>query len=284
MPAKFIKGFSYREFEVKIAETGPGDFKAVGYERDQALVEEASGNSVEDVEFEIKERLKQRSGTYVGIEEAVSLFLKAFPEGFSDPFYKVWERDYKDKAAAFVADQFSEDRLESALERGQFEDVCMWTRQAISRTNLLSPFEMSALSECHKKERNREPFAEGVYQLLYGNDFGQALNHIVHILKPHNAAKWPVVTYLPYFRFPDRHMFLKPEVTKDCADRLGFELDYDATPNIETYNSLIELVSFIRHGIARLGPKDNIDIQSMIWVVGNEGYVAEAVNAREATC
>lgn len=35
------------------------------------------------------------------------------------------------------------------------------------------------------------------------------------------VATWPVATYLPYLWQLDRHNFLKPEVTKTFADRVG---------------------------------------------------------------
>ena len=40
-------------------------------------------------------------------------------------------------------------------------------------------------------------------------------------LKPYESAKWTVATYLPYLWQPERHMFLKPEVSKDYAARVG---------------------------------------------------------------
>jgi hypothetical protein len=49
-------------------------------------------------------------------------------------------------------------------------------------------------------------------------------------LKPHDSAKWTVATYLPFLWQPEKHMFLKPEVTKDFAARVGhrFATDYKA--------------------------------------------------------
>jgi hypothetical protein len=77
-------------------------------------------------------------------------------------------------------------------------------------------------------------------------------------LHKYDNAKWPVATYLPFLWQPDRHMFLKPTVTKDFATRVGhrFASDYDSTLTINVVQSL--------------KPRDRIDIQSFIWVVG--GY------------
>ena len=279
MSVRLIKTFFHREFEVKVAELGPGSYKAVGY-KDKTLIAEFAGSTIEDVESSIKERLNKCSTSFVSMDEAKKLFLRAFPGGFRDPSYLRQERDYKENAAQFVATQLTENVLSRALENGQFSEVCKSARQAYAKTNLLSPFESARVTECHRKNSNREPFARALYTLLYGDDFAQAIVDMVNVLKPNDAAKWPIVTYFPYLRYPGEHMFLKPEVTKRCADRLGFDLHYDPQPNFVTYSSLLKFAAFVKQGISDLHPRDYIDVQSMIWVIGNENYVEEAESAR----
>jgi hypothetical protein len=65
-------------------------------------------------------------------------------------------------------------------------------------------------------------------------------------------------------------MFLKPTVTADFADRVGHEFHhrYNPEPNPDTYTSLLDLVATTRKAILSLEPRDNLDIQSFIWVVG----------------
>lgn len=79
------------------------------------------------------------------------------------------------------------------------------------------------------------------------------------------------MTYLPYLWRPDRHMFLKPEVTKDFAARVGhpFAYNYEARLDIDVYASLLDLVERTNRELSDLEPRDRIDIQSFIWVVGN---------------
>ena len=68
-------------------------------------------------------------------------------------------------------------------------------------------------------------------------------------------------------------MFLKPTVTLDFADRVGsdFRTRYSSDPNGKTYEALLELGQQTREAIAQLQPRDNIDIQAFIWVVGEYG-------------
>ncbi len=117
--------------------------------------------------------------------------------------------------------------------------------------------------------------------LLYGDDFDLALVHMASLLAPSGAAKWPIVTYLPFLRWPDRHVFLKPEIAQQCAYRLGYELEYESEPSTRTYWSFCGLLDTIREGIASLGPRDNIDMQTFMYAVGKEGFVRESLAARK---
>ena len=82
------------------------------------------------------------------------------------------------------------------------------------------------------------------------------------------VATWPVATIFPYLAHPDRNMFLKPEVTKEAAQRLGFHLNYKSEPNWLTYRSLLSLAELLMEELRPLGARDLIDVQSFIWVTG----------------
>ncbi len=93
---------------------------------------------------------------------------------------------------------------------------------------------------------------------------------MINAVKPHGRISWPLVTYFPYLWDYQHHMFLKPTVTVDFAQRVGhsFQYEYEAEPTSGTYLSLLDLVATTRAAISPLEPQDNIDIQSFIWVVG----------------
>ena len=77
--------------------------------------------------------------------------------------------------------------------------------------------------------------------------------------------------HLPFLWRPEEHMFLKPEVTKDFAARVAhrFAMDYQARLDFSVYESLLDLVSKTAAELAQLKPRDRIDVQSFIWVVGD---------------
>jgi hypothetical protein len=200
---------------------------------------------------------------YFGYAGARSRFLKFFPNGFHSDGYANQERNYKlaakNKLDAAVP-------LEKALTGSGFGEAVLSVFRA---TNMLSPFEKTRLQNVF-----RGPSADAVIQAAANfadSCDRKSLARLESILKPLDSAKWTVATYLPYLWRPEQHMFLKPEVTKDYAARVGhpFTSIYEARLNFDVYASLLDLVDRTSSELSDLEPRDRIDIQSFIWVVGD---------------
>ena len=76
-------------------------------------------------------------------------------------------------------------------------------------------------------------------------------------------------------------MVLSMAATKDFAARVGhrFANDYEPRLEIAVYDSLLDLASKTADELSELKPRDRIDVQSFIWVVGSykdEGEQSEA--------
>ncbi len=70
-----------------------------------------------------------------------------------------------------------------------------------------------------------------------------ALGKLNAVLGPRDCNKWTIATYLPFLWRPETHMFLKPQVTKDFAERVGhpfFSL-YKSQLEFSVYESLLDL-------------------------------------------
>ena len=83
---------------------------------------------------------------------------------------------------------------------------------------------------------------------------------------------WPVTTVFGFIAQPDRHIFLKPNVTRAAAKAYGVEFEYVSKPSWPTYQSLLAFAKQVCRDQRSLKPRDLIDAQGFIWVQGSDEY------------
>jgi len=223
----------------------------------------ANGENPDDVWRRLHDEVGKANPKYFGFDGARARFLRFFPNGFHSEKFENDERKYKVEAKKRLDATVP---VEQAATGSGFGEAVL----AVFRdTNLLSPFEKPRLTEAL-----RGPSADAFIRAAARFTLGEgklALLAIERALKPYNVATWPAATYLAFLWRPEEHMFLKPEVTKDFAARVGhrFATDYEARLDLGVYECLLELVSRTATELAALRPRDGIDVQSFIWVVGS---------------
>jgi len=228
------------------------------------------GDNPDDVWRRLHDEVGRSNPKYFGFEGAQNRFLRFFPKGFQSDNYASNERNYKVAAKAKLDKTVP---LDKALHGSGLGEAVLAVFRA---TNLLSPFEKTRLQDLLRGE-NADGFIRGAAKFTVGDKNGGLLE-MAQNLRPSESAKWTVVTYLPFLWRPSEHMFLKPEVTKDFAERVGHRFANDYTPRLEisVYDSLCDLVMKTELEIEILKPRDRIDVQSFIWVVGSYKDETEA--------
>ena len=83
---------------------------------------------------------------------------------------------------------------------------------------------------------------------------------------------WPVVTVFGFIAQPRTHFFLKPMVTRRAAERYGYPIEYTSGPRWDTYAGVLKLARRVREDLRDLHPRDMIDLQSFLWVLGSDEY------------
>ena len=135
-----------------------------------------------------------------------------------------------------------------------------------------------ALRDAVKSPAGAQAFAEGLYELLHGRGGDQRrFEQWIEVVgalprRQTRVLTWPVVTVFGFLAQPDRHMFLKPNVTRVAAGEYGVDFAYTSRPNWATYASLLDFAARVMHDQRDLGPRDMIDAQSFIWVQGSDEY------------
>lgn len=220
------------------------------------------GKEVDELWSLLQKEVATTSPDYFGFDGARSRFLRIFEGGFASPNYLSSERAYKMAA---------KEKLDSLvpLELAAESEGCGEEILAVYRaTNLLSPFEKVRMQEALRGP-NADRFIRGAASFTIGK-IDEGLRDMAAALKPYDAAKWTAITYLPFLWRPDEHMFLKPEVTKMFAERVGHQFfnTYSPELNPAVYENLLDLAVTTEGELEGIHPQDRIDIQSFIWVVG----------------
>jgi len=205
-------------------------------------------------------------------------FLRFFPGGFADETYLDWERGYKWDAHERWMAVLAPAAFRALLRRRQFAQIASHAVSIESRTNLLFSFEKMALRDAVKRPDGAQAFAEGLYELLHGRAseerrFERWCETVAELPRRQTRVlTWPIVTVFGFVAHPDRHMFLKPNVTRVAAREYDFDFQYASRPNWSTYGTLLDFAARVLRDQRDLGPRDMIDAQSFIWVQGSDEY------------
>jgi hypothetical protein len=205
-------------------------------------------------------------------------FLRLFPGGFQDETYVAWERGYKWAAHEQWRHELDRATHRALLEQGAFAEVAARAVRIESRTNLLFSFEKMAVRDALRVRSGARAFATGLYDFLYGPGrvaakFSTWCDTVGSLpRKQTRVLTWPVATVFGFIAQPAAHIFLKPNATREAAQAYGFEFHYASRPGWETLASLLEFAALLRRDVRDLRPRDMIDIQSFIWVIGSEEY------------
>lgn len=219
--------------------------------------------------------------SYLGAAPCRRKFGLFYPEGFEDNAYVVAERAPKERAHLEWQRDLGPRDFRRLLARGEYRQIAALALHVESRTNLLFSFEKMALRDALRSPAGARLFAHELYAFLHGRgsgrrrfeDWVQAVGEL-----PHPRARvqtWPVVTLFGFLARPDRHLFLKPRVTRQAARAYGFDLAYQSAPCWPAYESLLTFGAIIRRDLERhrgLQARDLIDVQSFIWVQGAQEY------------
>jgi hypothetical protein len=205
-------------------------------------------------------------------------FLRFFPNGFEDEKYVAWERGYKWQAHEKWNAQLNRAEYKSLLEKREFAEIASRAVKIESPTNLIFSFEKLALRDAVRSAEGAHVFAASLYDFLHGagkpkQKFERWTGAVASLPKKQSRVlTHPIVTVFGFIAQPKKHIFLKPKVMQAAARAYGFDFQYRSKISWETYASLLEFAETIKRDLADLKPRDMIDVQSFIWVLGSDEY------------
>lgn len=207
-------------------------------------------------------------------------FLRIFPGGFADETYVAWEREYKWTAhREWVSEVGRNEGFRRALDEGRASAIAAAAVRIESSRSLLFSFEKMALRDAVvRSEKGAEAFAEGLYDWLHGagserERFERWADVVASLPRRQTrVATWPAVTVFGFIARPRFHLFVKPTAMRRAAAAYGFDLHYSSRLSWTTYSSMLDFARTVRADLADLSPRDQIDIQSFLWVQGSDEY------------
>jgi hypothetical protein len=228
--------------------------------------------------IQVRTGKRQQDPTSRKRKKCLRKFLYYFPGGYQGTKYQEWERDYKWNAHQAWKEQLNRKEYTRLLEEKNYAEIARRAIAIESRTNLLFSFEKMAIRDAVKPVEGTEAFAKGVFELVYGKKpLKKRFEEFVAVVaglprKQTRVLTWPLVTVFGFIADPAQHIFLKPRVTQTAAVKYDFDFRYRSKPNWETYQSLMDFAEMVRNDTAHLAPRDMIDLQSFIWVMGSDEY------------
>jgi hypothetical protein len=205
-------------------------------------------------------------------------FLSYFPDGFRDETYVETERAFKWQAHREWEAQLGRNQLGGLLARKKYKEAATRVVRIEARTMLLFSFEKMALRDAALSSKGARPFVTGLFEWLYGpgsepEKFARWCDVVAALPRRQTRVlTWPVVTVFGFIARPRPHLYLKPTVTKAAAAAYDYPFEYRSRPNWRTYANLLDFARTVRRDIADLRPRDMIDIQGFLWVLGSEEY------------
>jgi hypothetical protein len=205
-------------------------------------------------------------------------FLRHFADGFRDTTYFDWERGYKEKAHARWNELLAPRELRALVRAKKYGEVAHRAVSIEARTNLLFSFEKMALRDALRTADGARDFSEGLLDLVDGkrnlsSRFERWIGSVAKLPRRQTRVlTWPIVTVFGFLARPDEQIFLKPTVTRRAAEAYEFDFAYASRPNWNTYENMLAFAALLRRDLRDLRPRDMIDLQSFIWVLGSDEY------------
>jgi hypothetical protein len=219
-----------------------------------------------------------RVGLSMAARKARRKFLRFFPGGFYDHKYIDWERGYKWATHQAWEHTLNQEEYRRLLQGHEFKEIADLAMAIEARTHLLYSFEKMALRDAVRTIPGARAFSTGLYHFLYGPGTAEAkFEHWCQMIdslprKQSPVLTWPIVSIFGFVALPKQQIYLKPRVTRAAALAYEFDFEYHSRPTWSSYASLLDFAHTIRHDLADLRPRDMIDIQSFIWVLGSDEY------------
>lgn len=158
-------------------------------------------------------------------------FYDHYPTGFDCEEMKAVEKKHKlEKFVEQTHERFSVEAFEST-------DVIESFYKLINASTLVSRFEKPAFKNFISiiSDVEKELLKEGLFEYLHGNE-EKGFNLLVEVMTAYKVAKWPILTVLKGYYYPQEDLIIKPTTVKKILKYFEVtDIHYTSKPNYQFY-------------------------------------------------
>lgn len=205
------------------------------------------------------------------VQEILDILRSLYPgwDGFSHPAFVKDEIAYKQNTIAKARELLNEGEWQRLLAAGQTDELLHRLEMLGRDNNLLwisAPMK-GDLNILYQPHLDKTTFCQVMFDLLHGpGPSPERLDRYLAVVTGQGLPnRWTFPTYFLFICHPDSEMFIKPTPVKQFLELVQSNIRYDSTPRADTYRDILQLVADVRAAFADFGPRDNVDIQGLIW-------------------
>ncbi|MBI9011877.1 MAG: hypothetical protein JEZ08_06560 [Clostridiales bacterium] len=158
-------------------------------------------------------------------------FYDHYPTGFDCEEMRNIEKKHElDKFLEQTHEKFS-------VEAFQSTDVIESFYRVINASTLVSRFEKPAFKNFMSiiSDAETELLKEGLFEFLHGDE-EKGFNIMVEVMTVHKVAKWPILTVLRAYYYPQEDLVIKPTTVKKILKYFDVtDIHYTSKPNYQFY-------------------------------------------------
>lgn len=196
---------------------------------------------------------------------------ETFPQwdGFAHPDFVEEEIAYKRRASSSAQQILGRSALEGLMALRNYDEIVQRLRRVANSLNLLYLGTPSTgdLAVLDASRLDPESFCQAFFDLLHGDgDSSTRLEEFSSYLERQGLPnKWTFPTYFLFLLDPQHEFFVKPSVTRWFLSLIELKDLYAPKPTGEAYGALLVLVGELAEALEEYGPKDLIDVQSLLY-------------------
>ncbi len=208
----------------------------------------------------------------VPFEQQIAYFEELYPKGFQGSKWAKEKRGidskrrlkrHREEAVIEARNILGQERLRERLDAGESAGVIQSLIALCDETDLITKRQSQPLSKVG--EENAQEVAEGLYELLYGEErlairFERFVDTLARVTR--KKPSWQLATVFLALTQPKDHVCVKPRNFKTQAASMSQGLKVTAVPSAPVYERLRDMAAEVRDQLveADYRPRDLLDV------------------------